>query len=295
MDGPRCPKMGVNILETVLYADVLFAINFSMDFISLWAAALLGCRPRRALRMSAAAAFGGVYGVMSIVFGVHGPLEYILAAGASMFMCLLSFGRCGGLRGVLKQSALVWGCGALLGGLMTAILSFGRGGTVYAGAARGSIWVGAAAAAAVAVYITVRLITAKKGAGPLSLCIEYAGNRVRLHALCDSGNLLRDPISGDPVILLSAAVGKKLVGRETAGALLSCDGEKLSKAGIRFRIIPIKSSTGGSFCGAFRPDRVTVGSGRQAQGVQCLVALLDCTEVYFGGFPATAPASVALR
>lgn len=291
--GISCPRGEVEMLETVLYADVLFAINFSMDFISLWAAALLGCKPRRALRMSAAAAFGGIYAVVSIVIGVYGPWQYIFAAVASFLMCLLSFGICGGLRGLLKQSALIWGCGALLGGLMTAVLSLGRGGTVYTGSSSGSIWIGAAAAAAGAVYITVRLITAKKGAGPLPLCIEYAGNRIRLNALCDSGNLMRDPISGDPVILLSAVLGRKLVGSENARALLACDAEKLSERGIRFRVIPMKNSCGGTLCAAFRPDKVTVGSGRRVQTVQCLVALADCTAVYFGGFPATAPASIA--
>ncbi len=280
------------MLETVLYADVLFAINFSMDFISLWAAALLGCKPRRALRMSAAAAFGGVYGVVSIVAGVHGPWQYISAAGASFIMCLISFGKCGGLRGVLKQSALIWGCGALLGGLMTAVLSLGKGGDINT-AAGGSIWFGAAVAAVGAVYITVRLITTKKGAGPLPLCIEHAGNHIRFDALCDSGNLMRDPISGDPVILLSATLGKKLVGSENTRALLACDAEKLSESGVRFRIIPIKNSSGGSLCAAFRPDKVMVGSGRHVGNVQCLVAFSDCTAVYFGGFPASAPASIA--
>ncbi len=207
-------------------------------------------------------------------------------------MCLISFGKCGGLRGILKQSALIWGCGALLGGLMTAVLSLGKGGSMHT-MDGGSVWIGAAAAAAGAVYITVRLITAKKGAGPLSMRIEFAGNHIRFDALCDSGNLMRDPISGDPVILLSAALGKKLVGSENARALLTCDAEKLSNSKIRFRLIPIKNSTGGSLCAAFRPDKVTTGSGRREENVQCLVALTDCTAVYFGGFPATAPASIA--
>ena len=99
----------MDTLETVLYADVLFAINLSMDFISLWAAALLGCKPRRALRMSAAAALGGIYAVVSIVAGIHGLWQYISAAGASFIMCLISFGKCGGLRGLLKQSAPIFG------------------------------------------------------------------------------------------------------------------------------------------------------------------------------------------
>jgi stage II sporulation protein GA (sporulation sigma-E factor processing peptidase) len=283
----------VSTLETVLYADVLFAINFSMDFISLWAAALLGCKPRRALRMSAAAALGGIYAVVSIVAGIHGFWQYISAAVASFIMCLISFGKCGGMRGILKQSALIWGCGALLGGLMTAVLSLGRGGNLLHTTEGGSVWIGAAAAAVGAVYITVRLITAKKGAGPLPVRIEFAGNHIRFDALCDSGNLMRDPISGDPVILLSAALGKKLVGSENTRALLTCDAEKLSNSGIRFRLIPIKNSTGGSLCAAFRPDKVTTGSGRREESVQCLIALSDCTAVYFGGFPATAPASIA--
>lgn len=283
----------MKILETVLYADVLFAINFSMDFISLWAAGLLGCKPRRALRMSASAALGGVYAVISIAAGIYGPWQYISAGAVSFFMCLISYGRCGGLRGLLKQSALIWGCGALLGGLMTAVLSLGKNGNIYAQGSSGSIWIGAAAAAVGAVYITVRLITAKKGASSLSLSIEYAGNHIRLDALCDSGNIMREPISGDPVILMSAELGKKLVGSENARALLDCDAKRLTENNIRFRIIPVKNSSGGSLCAAFRPDKVTTGSGKRAENVQCFIALSDCAAVYFGGYPATVPASIA--
>ncbi len=288
-----CGSEEVGTLETVLYADVLFAINFSMDFISLWAAGLLGCKPRRALRMSAAAALGGVYAVVSIAVGIQGVWQYISAGAASFFMCLISYGRCGGLRGILKQSALIWGCGALLGGLMTAVLSLGKGGNTYAQSGSSSIWIGAAAAAVGAVYITVRLITAKKGASTLALSIEYAGNHIRLDALCDSGNLMREPISGDPVILMSAALGKKLIGNENMRALLECDAQRLTENNIRFRIIPVKNSSGGTLCAAFRPDKVTAGSGKRAEEVRCYIALSDCTAVYFGGFPATAPASIA--
>lgn len=265
-----------------------------MDFISLWAAGLLGCKPRRALRMSVAATLGGVYAVVSIAVGIHGPWQYISAGAVSFFMCLISYGRCGGLRGILKQSALIWGCGALLGGLMTAVLSLGQSGAAYAGSgSSGSIWIGAAAAAVGAVYITVRLITAKKGASTLALSIEYGGNHIRLDALCDSGNLMREPISGDPVIMLSAAVGKKLIGSENVHALLACDAQRLTENNIRFRVIPIKNSSGGALCTAFRPDKVTAGSGRRTAEVQCYIALSDCNAVYFGGFPATAPASIA--
>ena len=41
-------------METVLYADVLFLVNFAMDFISLSAAATLGAAPKKPLRLSAA-------------------------------------------------------------------------------------------------------------------------------------------------------------------------------------------------------------------------------------------------
>lgn len=243
--------------------------------------------------MSAAAALGGVYAVVSIAAGLHGVWQYISAGVASFFMCLISYGRCGGLRGILKQSALIWGCGALLGGLMTAILSLGKGEKTYAQSGSGSIWIGTAVAAVGAVYITVRLITSKKGASTLTLSIEYAGNHIRLDALCDSGNLMREPISGDPVILMSASIGKKLIGSENARLLLDCDTQRLTENNIRFRIVPVKNSSGGTLCAAFRPDRVVAGSGRRAENVQCYIALSDCTAVYFGGFPATAPASIA--
>ena len=275
-------------MQTVLYADVLFAVNFSMDFISLWAAGVLGARSRRAWRMSLAAALGGVYGVVGVILGARGPLQYLTAAGVSLLMCLVAYGHCGGVCALLKQSALIWGCGALLGGLMTALLSLGGAGQPPGGQARGSVWLGAAAAAFCAACVIVRLIGARRGARQLSVTVEYRGNRVRFDALYDSGNLLQDPISGDPVILLSASLGRKLVGTENTAALLSGDGQRRMGKGLRFRFITLKNSSGGHLCTAFRPDKVTV-NGR---GAACLVAFSNCAATYFGGFPATVPGSL---
>jgi len=61
--NPREKNEGVSAAETVLYADVLFLINFSMDFLSLYAAGAFLSLRRSVGRMSAAAAIGAVYAV----------------------------------------------------------------------------------------------------------------------------------------------------------------------------------------------------------------------------------------
>lgn len=273
-------------MEVTLYADVLFFVNFSMDFISIWAAALLTSSPRRALRMSLAASLGAVYGVISVIAGLEGFFIYLSAAAVSILMCLIAFGMCGGTVGLIKRSALIWGCGALLGGVMSAVMTaFGTTRTA-AGNKVGSPYALAAAVAAAAVYITIRLMRSKKRGGSTEISAEFRGRSIKFTALCDSGNLLSDPISGDPVILVSADILRGLTGDIIGSALSECSTDVLISHNIPIRIIPHKSAGGTGLSCALIPDKVRIG-GKKGREVRCLIAPLDVPKNYFGGHSAT--------
>lgn len=273
-------------MEVTLYADVLFLVNFSMDFISIWAAALLTSSPRGALRMSLAAALGASYGVFSVIAGLEGFFMYLSAAAVSVLMCLIAFGMCGGAVGLIKHSALIWGCGALLGGVMSAVITaFGSTHTA-AGNKVGSPYALAAAVAAAAVYITIRLMRSKKRGGSTEISVEFRGKSIKFTALCDSGNLLSDPISGDPVIPVSADVLRTLTGDTVSRALSECSTDVLISYNIPIRIIPHKSAGGTGLSCALIPDRVHIG-GKKGRDVRCLIAPLDVPVNYFGGCAAT--------
>lgn len=278
-------------LETTIYADVLFFVNFSMDFITLWISAILTSRPKSALKMCLGAAVGGLYGVLSVIFHISGTLTYFLAGTVSILMCIIAFGF-DSIFSLLKQSAIVFGCGALLGGVMTAVLSLGGSYEAENYQKSGGITGLLACASVVFVYITVRLICNTKNRKYARVLIKWKGRDISFFALCDSGNLMRDPFSGDPVILLSKETLAGLCGEDITEAILSLDGETLSKNGISLRLIPHRSDSQSSIIGGFVPDLVTVECNKRKNRVRCVIAPRVCPENYYAGYPATLPASL---
>ena len=191
-------------METTVYADVLFLVNFSMDFITLWLSAILTSEKRSALRMAIAASIGAIFGIISVIFPFNRILTVLCAGGISIIMCLVAFGF-SGILSVIKQSALIWGCGALLGGVMTAILSIGSISTLSYKTGGGLLSV-IAAAAIITVYVTVRLICNTKNRKAVTVKARFKNKELSFSALCDSGNLMRDPLNGDPVIPVSLEI-----------------------------------------------------------------------------------------
>lgn len=274
-------------METTLYADVLFLVNFSMDFISLWAAAMLTSSRRSAPRMSLAAAIGAIYGVASVIISLEGLLTYISAAAVSIIMCAVAFGKCGGAFGLVKCSALIWGSGALLGGVMTFIMTSSGRAYTAAGNSVGSPFALVAAVAAALVYITARLLRSRSHRKQVDITVKYGGKSITLPTLCDSGNLLCDPISGDPVIAVSADALQRLTGEKISTALAGCDIDTITAMNLPVRIIPHSSAGGSGTACALLPDRISVRTDRGSRDIHCLVAPLPVPEGYFGGCAAT--------
>lgn len=265
-----------------------------MDFISLWAAAALTSSRRSAMRMSLAAALGALYGVAAVIIGIDGILTYISAAAVSIAMCAISFGKCGSIFGLIKCSALIWGSGALLGGIMTVVMtSFGRTHSA-AGNRVGTPFAAAAAIAAALVYLTVRLLRSKTRQKKADITVKYGDKSLSFTALCDSGNLLCDPISGDPVIVVASGTLQRLTGEKISTALADCDIDTLSSLSLPVRIIPHNSAGGSGTACALLPDKVYVETNRGRHEVKCLIAPLKVPEGYFGGCAATVSDSLAL-
>lgn len=279
-------------METVLYADVLFFVNFSMDFISVWASSYLCSKERRALRMSLAAAVGALYGVLAVAVGLHGVFAYISAGAVSVLMSLCAFGAPCGFSDILRQSAVIWGSGALLGGLMTAFLSlFGKSGGAAPGNSGISAFPATAVVSAAALYITVRIIARTKARKNITVTVVLGEKKAVFTALCDSGNLLRDPISGTPVMTVSENVIFPLIGEKETKALSRCRPEEIKSLPLKVRIIPRKTGTGAGISAAFLPDKVEICENSKAKKTarRCLVAPLPVPENYFGGHNASFP------
>ena len=109
-----------------------------------------------------------------------------------------------------------------------------------------------------AVILVVLLLIAFRGkTGPQSVAVKicHNGKTAEFRALCDSGNLLRDPITGSPVLVVSADLSESLIGLK-ADMLhdpLSC----LNK-GSGLRLVPYHTVGGSGFLIAKRFESVSV-------------------------------------
>ncbi len=266
-------------MRPVLYADVLFLINFSMDFLSLAAAASLLSLRKKPLRIGIASALGALYAVTFTVADIGGHLALISAAAVAVAMCMISFGY-STLGSLISSATLMTGCGALMGGIMTALLS--QGVSVPAG----SIII----SAAVMSFFVIRAARMKKGCVAVEVSVTYKNKRADFSALCDSGNLMRDPFGATPVILVSEDVLRPLLSEKTVKSLMSFDGD--FPDGMLIRPVPGYSTGEKRITAAFRADKVTVKNGRKELDADCFIAISPHPKGYFGGHDATVPTAI---
>lgn len=114
-----------------------------------------------------------------------------------------------------------------------------------------------------------RLATADIRCGP---------HHVALTALIDSGNLLRDALTGLPVIVIS---------RRSAARLIALPPDGSPAPGMR--LIPVRTISGTSLMAVFHPDQVCILSG---EGWQRADALIGISPDGYDGYQALLPASL---
>lgn len=276
-------------MTTVLYADVLFIINFSMDFLSIYITAKLLSLRQSAIRFTAAAVLGALGATVMTALGITSFPEALLTVLLSFAMTAVALGA-GSLRAFLVRSFALWGAGALLGGAVSVLCSLGESPVIEQHtAAADSPHMIYLAAGAVLVFIFVRLIRPKLAQKVAEITIRLGENSITVPALVDSGNLAADPISGAPVIFISKAEAVRLLGEKDVQALLTRDRVALSDGLLRrLRLIPVAGETHSTLYFAVRPDSVTVGK----KSPDAFIAVTDKSSDFYAGNPALAPGGV---
>lgn len=197
---------------TVVYLDRVFLLNLLVDHLLLTATARLAGRPLRRGRLLLCAAGGGLYAA-AVFLPCLGFLAHPLcrlAAGAAMG--LLAWRR---ERRPWRMTALFFLLSAGLAGLLLALgLAAGSPAAllnrVYYADVSWPLLLGAAAAFALLLHLVFRQGARHEGGELMDVTISLEGRRQRLRALHDTGNRLRDPVSGQPVLVLEQAALESL-------------------------------------------------------------------------------------
>ena len=281
-----------------VYADLLFLINFSMDFLCLYLSVKLLHLPRVRWRMLLAAALGGVYSVAALFLSVGSWFALAVDLGVCFGMCAL----CAAGKGVrfgrlLLLCGTYFGISALMGGGMTAIYSLlGRAdlplGEVESDGLSAWMFLALATIAALAAAFGGRLFSKQSAVRICTVCVKLDGATWEMQGLCDSGNLLCDPISGTPVIVADRQTWVGALPDALRRAVES-EGRELDALaeGKRVRIVPMHTAQGSSMAVALLPDEILLaGEDGKVRTVHALIA--PSGEPLQGDYRAVVPATL---
>ena len=249
-----------------VYGDVLFVIDFSMDFICLFVAGKLSHERMRTWRVVLGATVGALYGVTSLLYSLPTVVEIVVEIAAAFAVVAVALWR-GRAARLLLQTALFYGASVLLGGAMTLIYSkLGKyktyidvGGSVRTALGDVPLWVFALAAVASAILTKLlsSLMKRKNGAGTCRVELVLDGRKYELTGLVDSGNVCVEPISETPVIFLSSKF------HDAARA----DGLERGVFAV-----PVATAAGGGVVLAKKPESLMIKTRRGFEARRALVA-----------------------
>ena len=246
-----------------VYGDILFAVNFFMDFLLLKVTSLI-CKRVRTWRLCAGALLGAVYATTVFFLNMPFVLSLCLNALCGGIMTAVTFSP-KSKKALVKQTGIFYGVSFLACGIILPIFLTGNAfisnGSVYFSAGIRRLMLGAAA-----VYGAVRIIChildsiALSRGCEVNIKISVKDKAVSAVALVDTGNSLTEPFTGLPVCILQRNKYEQL-----------CSGNE------KLYIIPYKTVSGDKrVMTGICPDSVTVTdiSGKQ-YFPECIVAVTD--------------------
>ena len=271
-------------METVVYADLFFMINFSMDFLCLFiSAGILNLR-FSVLRGILASAFGGAYAIFALLLPFDGAYGILLDLLSGVLLCLIAFYKKGETKRAPIYSLVYGAISMALGGAMTALFTLFNKARLFEDIKKTdgdglSVWL-FALLAAISGAMTLaggRFFSSRASRRTVSLEITYKGEKVRIDAMTDSGNLLREPIRGKPCIIadidaVRGVIPKDVLRIASSGDILGID--RLSPdSSKRVFVIPSTGVSGDKMLLGFRVEKIALGDGKKTYEADAVLAL----------------------
>lgn len=271
-----------------VYADLLFLINFSMDFLCLYLTSRFLRRRMRLALITSAAIVGGIYSVVSL-FLPFGKYELLLCdIAVCALICAIAFHSPDkAISQFIKEVFVYLLISMTLGGIMTALfnllnrlnLPLKQGGDSI------SSWL----------FLLLAIISGLTALGSgnilrrmsarrmLTVKIEFDKKSVTLHGMTDTGNVLRDPASGKPVIITDIKSTLPILPDPLRRAAMAGRVDYLAniptKYSNRVRIIPSVTVSGSRLLLGVVPDKIILSGERGESDVSALFAPMPLTSM----------------
>lgn len=247
-----------------VYLDLVMGLNFLVDFLLLLGTNRLSGFPFQIWRCAGGALLGAVYSGACLLPGFR-FLGSFLWRGVSL--CLISVMAFGWDAGARKRVGIFLLLSMAMGGIA---LSLGRGDVLSL-----------VLCGCLCLLLSMLSFGGQVGGREyVPLKIACGGATTSMLALKDTGNTLRDPVTGEPVLIISAEIAGRLTGL-TAEQLRNPMETLVHQPGAGLRLIPYRSvGNAGSFLLAKRFEDVTIGNRKQSALVAFAAEGLGKGEIY---------------
>lgn len=265
----------------IVYADVLFMVNFCSDYLSLFITSRLINQKTKAWKMVLSSILGGFYSFFPYFISANKPIFLLLHISFAALMCAIAFGV-DGFKTFFLSVAVYILSSALLGGLVSGLHSL-------AGSYSGNTYTQLTPLS----FLLICIISVVTVICYCLLCkkrLETRWAEIKIHIndlkitaklLADSGNLVTEPFSALPVIILSAVT-----------LPFPYDNPESESFPLPLRAIPYASANGqGCFFG-FRPKKTEIiRLGRKPKSVDVYIAI-DTANNKYSGYDGIIPTSI---
>lgn len=198
-----------------VYVDVLFLINFTVDYLSLYLTGKALRLPLSRIRLIMVATGGAVYALWALLLCEH----YIVLIATAILVCLIgthfAYPR-QKFVSLLRNSFIFTAVCVTLGGLVSLlyrVLShFLSGATMRDNGIKVLVFTLLTGVSSMLLAIGNHLLTDVRGTKAVTVSICINGKWGKFHLLVDSGNLVKEPVSGKRVIFLSQIAARKTFG-----------------------------------------------------------------------------------
>ncbi len=252
----------------VYYIDILFLVNFVINYILLSVTAFIGRLPKKQWRIMLSAVLGAIYAVCIFFPDFSAIYSALFKITFSLFMLSVAY-NLKSIRTFAKATGLFYLCTFIMGGGVFALFCFtDTGQKLGAVVSNGILYINLPwkllFISVFASYIIIRLLyyAVRTGIARDNMLVKIKvflnGKSVEMDALIDTGNALCEPLGGAPVIVAEFDALKAILpeGMEEEKIMAGGNPEGMEE---RIRIIPYSSigKDNGILVG-FRPDRISV-------------------------------------
>lgn len=264
-------------MKTVIYADILFVINFLMNYILLRACSAFLKTDFSPVRFLLASLLGGSFSLIILVEGIP---DAVVTVGKILFLILCIFVAfpASSFKEYIRYLGAFFAVNVIFAGVMAALCFFVfPNAVIYTnGIAYFDIDILTLTVISIISYGIVTVISKVTSARApqnrfYDLEFECDGKSIMIRALYDTGNSLRDSFSGRPVIIVAkSAVMKKNDITDFKN----------------YRLIPYSSLGGAGLLEAFNVDAVTVKNQNGSFRADNVYIALTEKKIFGSGFSA---------